>query len=197
MNRIVMTALVATAATGLAACGAVASAGPSSPRASANPRFGGRNGTSGELVQINGTTWPRSASLAMSRSQYWSSTQHSSEQHRDLRDIARWRSHCYWPGRILRECDRGDGSPVRQGQRRLQLWRATDGCLPGSSCVAAGRPTRLLVCRRRGDSGLGYFGHGDVLRRRVPIGQRADHGAGQQVVPSHRIRSRPASVHHR
>src|SRR6202022_1639163 len=58
MNRIVMTALVATAAIALAGCGATASAGSSSarPAASASPRFGGRNGASGELVQMNGTT---------------------------------------------------------------------------------------------------------------------------------------------
>jgi hypothetical protein len=55
MNRIVMTALLLTAVTGLAGCGAAASAGSSSPGASASPRFGGRNGISGELVQMNGT----------------------------------------------------------------------------------------------------------------------------------------------
>ena len=58
MNRIVVTALVSTAAVALAACGAAASAGSTSPRTSAStsPRFGGRNGASGELVQMNGTT---------------------------------------------------------------------------------------------------------------------------------------------
>ena len=56
MNRTVVTALVSVAAIALAACGAAASAGSSTPRASASPRFGGRNGASGELVQMNGTT---------------------------------------------------------------------------------------------------------------------------------------------
>jgi hypothetical protein len=51
-------ALLAVAAVALAACGGTAAAGSvtSTPRPGASPGFGGRNGASGELVKINGTT---------------------------------------------------------------------------------------------------------------------------------------------
>jgi len=57
MNRILTTVgLVAVAALGLAACGFGASAGSAGPAPSGTPRFGARNGASGELVKMNGMT---------------------------------------------------------------------------------------------------------------------------------------------
>jgi hypothetical protein len=58
LNRLLTPALLAIATVGLAACGAAASAGSASatPKPAASPGFLGRNGASGELVNINGMT---------------------------------------------------------------------------------------------------------------------------------------------
>jgi hypothetical protein len=55
MNRLLTIAGLGAAVVGLAACG-IGSTGSAAPAASASPRFGGRNGASGELVKINGMT---------------------------------------------------------------------------------------------------------------------------------------------
>lgn len=160
MNRTALTATLLLAGLGLAACGAAPAAAGTSVKASPSPGLRVRNGTQGELVQINGTNLILNSASGDLTVAYTDATTFQKTSSGSLQDIAVGR--CVVASGAKDPSGNITAATVRLADKVGGTCTAGPGPGGGGGGFAGGRPTPLPGASPRPSRGNLAFVAGEV-----------------------------------